>query len=52
MLDSFSCHHSPQKFKLTFDGGQVGQYFLELCNSCYAKQDKKFLIKEEVINEK
>jgi len=53
MLEAFfSCHHSPKKFKLSFDGGLLGQYRLELCNSCYAAQDKKFLIKEELVNEK
>jgi len=53
MLDeSFSCHHSPKKFKLSFDGGLCGKCRLKLCNSCYASQDKKFVIKEEIINEK
>jgi len=50
--ESFFCHHSPKKFKLSFDGGLLGQYHLELCNSCYTAHDKKFLIKEEIINEK
>jgi len=50
--ESFACHHSPKKFKLSFDGGLLGKYHLKLCNSCYATQDKKFLIKEENVNEK
>ena len=50
--EPFSCLHSPKKFKLSFDGGLLGQYCLELCNSCYSAQDKKFLVKEEIINEK
>jgi len=41
------CNHSPKKFKLNFDGGVLGHYSLELCNSCYVAQDKKFLISEE-----
>ena len=50
MLDkSFSCYHSSKKFKLSFDGGLLGEYRLILCNSCYAAQDKKFLIREEKI---
>lgn len=46
---SFSCYHSPKKFKLSFDGGLLGQYCLEICSSCYVDQNKKFLIKEEKI---
>jgi len=48
----FHCNHSQKKFKLTFDAGLVGEYSLELCASCHDIQDKKFLIKEEIINEK
>jgi len=50
MNEQIFCTHSPKKFKLTFDGGILGQYQLELCNSCYAAQDKKFLIKEKIVN--
>ena len=43
--------NNPKKFKLTFDGGSSGQYLLELCKSCYDKEDKQFLIAEEIENE-
>jgi len=50
---SFACHCSAKKTRrLAFDGGILGHYHLELCNSCYVVQDKKFLIKEEIINER
>jgi len=40
----------PKKMRLIFDGGSSGNYTVELCNSCYQKQEKKFLIKKEVIS--
>ena len=49
---NFHCNHSPKKFKLILDGGILGHYSLELCAFCNVAQDKKFLIKEEIINEK
>jgi len=53
MLETtFSCNHFPKKFKLTFDGGVLGNYHLKLCNPCYTSHDKKFLIKEMTIHEK
>jgi len=52
MNEQFCCTHPQKKFTLIFDGGLLGEYRLELCNSCYAAQDKKFLIKEELINGK
>lgn len=46
----FSCTHQDKKFKLTFDGGILGPYFLELCKSCHVQIEKKFLISEESLN--
>jgi len=43
---------SKKKHRLVFDGGVLGHFSLELCGSCYVAQDKKFLIREEIINEK
>jgi len=52
MLETtFSCNHFPKKFKLTFDGGILGNYQVELCSKCYPTQDKTYLIKEENIAE-
>jgi len=46
---SFICPHSPKKFLLTFDGGILGDYILEICMECSDKEDKRFLKKEEII---
>ncbi len=43
--DNFAKTH-----RLIFDGGQQGQFILELCDRCYPKEDKQFLITEERIN--
>lgn len=39
----------PKKHRLTLDGGSTGEYQLELCSSCYSKEDKKHVIREEII---
>lgn len=41
------CCPKPKKHGLTIDGGISGNYQLELCSSCYSKEDKKFVIKED-----
>jgi len=43
------CNRS-KKYRLTIDGGSTGQYQLECCNSCYLKEDKHFVIEEEIIS--
>jgi len=46
----FECGcNNQKKVRLTFDGGSSGTYLVELCKSCYAKEDEKFLISEERI---
>ena len=46
----FSCKCREKKsHKLLFDGGLVGSYDLILCKNCYPSQNKKFLIKEEIL---
>jgi len=46
----FSCNCIREKsHKLVFDGGVVGSYCIEICQSCYKSQGKKFLIKEEIL---
>ncbi|MEO9309461.1 MAG: hypothetical protein ABI337_04105 [Nitrososphaera sp.] len=50
-LPIFFCKcKKPKKHKLTFDGGPTGQYQLECCSDCYTKEDKKHLIREEIIS--
>ena len=41
-----------KRHQLLMDGGIFGSYILRLCSRCYSKQDKQFLIKEELVNEK
>jgi hypothetical protein len=46
-IDRYSCRDDrPKNRRLIFDGGQMGQYSVDLCDICYRKQDKKFLSKE------
>ena len=50
MENLFSCKCKEKKaHKLTLDGGLVGTYDLILCKNCYPSQNKKFLIKEEIL---
>ena len=50
---TFTCVcRANKEHRLVFDGGILGHYILEVCASCYAAQNKKFLVKEEIINEK
>jgi len=50
--ETFSCNHSPKIRRLIFDGGLGEVYCLEICHDCYIIQNKKFVIKEEVITSK
>ena len=36
-----------KRFRLTYDGGSVGTYQLELCNKCHEERPIKFLISEK-----
>ena len=36
--------------RMIFDGGSEGAYRIELCPKCYANQDTKFLLSEEIIS--
>lgn len=42
--------NSAKSHRLVFDGGQNGQFVVELCHECYSVEDKKFLISEERID--
>lgn len=47
-LSTYSCGcNKPKKHRLLLDGGSSGHYIVELCQSCYRKEDKRFVIKEE-----
>lgn len=49
-LSTYLCRcNKPKKHRLLLDGGSSGHYIIELCQSCYTKEDKKFVIKEEEI---
>jgi len=51
-LITYLCHDNLQKkYRLVFDGGSSGQYVVELCHSCYKKENKRFLISEEILGE-
>jgi hypothetical protein len=40
---------STKKHRLVFDGGVSGNYTVFLCDSCNSKEDKQFLISEELL---
>ena len=55
MHSSTSPHHKltyececdiEKKFRLTFDGGDNENYFVEYCQNCYDSDDKQFMISE------
>ncbi|MGQ0796009.1 MAG: hypothetical protein ACT4N5_07505 [Nitrosopumilaceae archaeon] len=47
-MTTFACRcTAPKKHRLILDGGSTGFYCLDLCPSCYEKEEKKFLISEE-----
>jgi len=52
-LPTYRCRcDKPKKHRIILDGGSSGHYMLELCASCYRKEDEQFVIKEEeIINE-
>lgn len=50
-LATFACKcKAPKKHRLKLDSGPSGEYALELCESCYQKDDKRFVIEEEIIS--
>lgn len=36
-----------KKHRITFDGGNVGQYTIDYCDKCYAQDDKQFMTSSE-----
>lgn len=50
-ISPFSCSCKTKKtHKLVFDGGVLGNYVVDLCIHCYRSQEKKFVIKEEMLD--
>ena len=46
----FECQCNKQKkVRLTFDGGTSGSYHIELCKSCFEKEDEEFLISKKFL---
>jgi len=41
------CPHLPKIFKLTYSCKITGDYTLKVCEFCYKKEDRKFLISED-----
>lgn len=49
-LPTYRCRcDEPKKHRLILDGGSSGHYIVELCTSCYRKEDEHFVIREEEI---
>jgi hypothetical protein len=48
-MDEFECQHQPKTKKLLFSCQVTGNYQIFLCEDCYKKDDKKFLIAQENI---
>jgi len=45
--NEFECEcNERKKFRLTFDGGDSQNYFVEYCQNCYDSDDKQFMISE------
>lgn len=50
-ISPISCRCKNKKtHKQIFDGGILGNYIINLCDSCYLSQNKKFMITEEKIH--
>lgn len=45
----FACIHSPKQSRLEYACRATGNYLVELCINCRAKESTKFLVKEEKI---
>lgn len=44
-----ACSHFPKKIRLTYSCEKTGDYKVDLCDDCYRKEDKQFLISEEML---
>lgn len=43
----FQCKcENKKQYRLTLDGGPTGRYYLELCELCHQKENKRFVVKE------
>lgn len=48
--DTYECEClENKKYRVVFDGAQIGQYVVEYCQKCFDQDDKAFLIRMEVI---
>lgn len=50
-ISTFTCScDSKKERRLIFDGGVLGNYVVDLCIHCYRSQEKKFLVKEGMLD--
>ena len=49
-ISVFECDcDNGKKYRLTFDGGDSGNYIIEYCQNCYDFDDKQFMLFTEEI---
>lgn len=48
-MNRFRCSHDSRMYQMEFSDSTTGNYVLELCEKCYSKESKEFLVKEEII---
>jgi len=48
-MEEFACSHDTRIKKMIFSCHVTGNYELDLCEDCYKKENKQFLIAEEDI---
>jgi hypothetical protein len=48
---TFECNCEHEKnYRLTFDGGDSGNYIVEYCQRCCASDDRQFMVSMEMLS--